>query len=451
MGAVFTALSAGLMANALSESNRSGRGVQQASTIAAAEAGVNDYIAKLTEDHAYFAHYVHIGESTRKGSTTTTTKAGLPWPAASGATWTYPNGRDAWRPLDNGFEFNLQITPPSAGSQAVKIVSTGRKTGSTTNLRSVEVFVRPASLTDFQMVSNADVSYGSTATTRGKLYAGIDAGGTKHNINHAGKAYGDLYAEGSVSGSPTYYNGAKAYGSSTIRSIIPNPINFNTFASSLVDLKAAAQATGGLYLDDSTKDAWRLTFNANGTITVASCKKATTTTTSHGNTTTIYYDIAESPAPTCTTTSTPNMPASGAIYVNQSVIVSGIVKGQVTVASNDDVIIGNGTSYVTPGVDVLGLIAKNDMTIAEYVDNDLTWSAATIAQTGYWRSYTGATSGSHGTMTFSGSTSTNLGGSMGMFDYRNYNYDSNLLYLQPPFFPYIADTYTVLSFRELTP
>ena len=54
-------------------------------------------------------------------------------------------------------------------------------------------------------------------------------------------------------------------------------------------------------------------------------------------------------------------------------------------------------------------------------------------------------------MTFNGSTSTNLGGSMGMFDYRNYNYDSNLLYLQPPFFPYIADTYTVLSFRELTP
>ena len=332
----------------------------------------------------------------------------------------------------------------------MKIVSTGRKTGATTNLRSVEVFVRPASLTDFQMVSNANVSYGSTATTRGKIYTGIDASGTKHSISHAGDAYGDLYAEGSISGSPTYHSPAKGYGSATIRSIIPNPINFNTFASSLVDLKAAAQASGGLYLDDSSKDGWRLTFNANGTITVASCKQATTTTSGHGKPTTTYYDIAELP-PTCTTTSTPAMPASGAIYVNQSVIVSGTVKGQVTVASNDDVIIGDATKYATPGVDVLGLIAKNDMTIAEYVPDVLTWSAATIAQTGYWRSYTGATNGSHTTMTFNGSTSTNLGGSMGMFDYRNYNYDSNLLYLQPPFFPYIADTYTVLSFRELTP
>ena len=125
MGAIFTALSAGLMANALAESNRSGRGVQEASTIAAAEAGVNDYIAKLTEDHAYFTHYVHPGEATRKGSTTATTKGGLAW--TGGATWTYPNGRDGWRALDNGFEFDLQITPPVAGSQAVKIVSTGRR------------------------------------------------------------------------------------------------------------------------------------------------------------------------------------------------------------------------------------------------------------------------------------------------------------------------------------
>ena len=124
----------------------------------------------------------------------------------------------------------------------------------------------------------------------------------KHNINHAGDAYGDLYAEGSISGSPTYQSPAKGYGSATIRSVIPNPINFNTFTSSLVDLKAAAQATGGLYLNDTTKDGWRLTFNSDGTVTVATCKKATT-----GTTTITYYDIADR-APTCTTTSTPAVP-----------------------------------------------------------------------------------------------------------------------------------------------
>jgi hypothetical protein len=151
----------------------------------------------------------------------------------------------------------------------------------------------------------------------------------------------------------------------------------------------------------------------------------------------------------CTTTSTVAVPANGAIYVNQSLVVMGRVKGRVTVASNVDVIIGGNISYVTPGVDVLGLVAKNEMIIAQWTPTILAWSAATIAQTGHWRSWN--TDGSHSTMTFTGSTATNLGGYMGMFDFRNYNYDVNLLYLQPPYFPVVEDSYTVLLSRELAP
>jgi hypothetical protein len=434
MGVVFTALSASLMANALAESSRSGRAVQRTSAMAAAEAGVQDYTAKLTEDHLYFSHYVHPGESTRKDASNVTAGAGQAW--TGGTTWSYPNGRDAWRSLDNGYQFNLQITPPSPGSQVVRIVSTGRRTGSSTDLRSVEVLVRAASVTDFQMVSNADISYGSTATTRGKIYAGIDQNNVKHNIAHSGTAYGDLYAEGSITQSPTYKNGAKGYTSATIRSVIPTPLNFNTFTSSLVDLKQAAQNGGGIYLDDSTKDGWRLTFNSAGTVTIASCKKSGT---SH----------LAAVLPTCTTTSTVTIPAIGAIYANQSVIAIGQVKGRVTVASNADIVIAGNISYVTPGVDVLGLVAKNEMIVAQWAPYDLTWTAATVAQTGQWRSW--SSDGSHGTMTFTGSTATNGGGYMGMFAYRNYNYDSNLLYLQPPYFPVIEDAYTTLFFRELAP
>ena len=435
MGAVFTALSAGLMANALAESGRSGRAVQGTTSLAAAEAGVEDYISKLTQDQSYFLHTVHPGEATRKDSASSlTAKAGQTW--TGGVAWTYPSGRDAWRTLDNGYQYNLQITPPSAGSGTVRIISTGRKAGSTTGLRTIEVLVRPASIVDFQMVSNADISYGSTATTRGKIYAGIDQSNVKHNIAHSGTAYGDLYAEGSITQSPSYQNGARGYNSSTIRSVIATPLNFNTFTTSLVDLKTAAQGAGGIYLNDTTKDGWRLTFNSTGTVTIASCKKSGT---SH----------LAAVTPTCTTTSTVAVPTIGAIYVNQSAIVMGQVKGRVTIASNADVVIGGNISYVTPGVDVLGLVAKNEMIVAQWTPYDLTWNAATIAQTGQWRSW--STDGSHGTMTFNGSTATNLGGYMGMFDYRNYNYDVNLLYLQPPYFPVIADNYTVLLSRELTP
>jgi hypothetical protein len=432
MGVVLTAVSAALMASTLAEATRSGAGVTEASAMAAAEAGVDNYISKLTEDHTYYDDYVHPAEATRKDANGVTAKAKAAWTGA--ITWTYPNGRDAWLAVGNGYEYDLQITPPTPGSQLVKISSTGRRTGTTTNTRTVEVLVRAASVADFQMVSNADVSYGSTATTRGKIYAGIDSSNVKHNIAHAGTAYGNLYAEGSITQSPTYKNGAKGYSSSTIRSVIPNAVNFNTFTSSLVDLKAAAQTTGGIYLDDATKDGWKLTFNSGGTVTIASCKK------------TNFRDIADT-APTCTTTQTVSMPAAGAIYVNQSLIVSGTVKGQVTVASNANVVIADNISYVKPGIDVLGLVAKNEMIVASYVPYNLTWTAATIAQTGQWRSY--GTSTDHGTMTFTGSTATDEGGYMSMFATRNYIYDDNLLYLQPPYFPLILDTYTVVSFREL--
>ena len=139
---------------------------------------------------------------------------------------------------------------------------------------------------------------------------------------------------------------------------------------------------------------------------------------------------------------------------------------------------------------------------------DLSWRAATIAQNGQWRSaistttntsssfslprstipvratsgfqpysvdvggkivnctgmtstsFTGCSGGSGSVsngatvtqsalMNFTGSTATDLGGFMNMFATRNYNYDTTLMYLQPPWFPVVESAYTVLVFREL--
>ena len=54
-------------------------------------------------------------------------------------------------------------------------------------------------------------------------------------------------------------------------------------------------------------------------------------------------------------------------------------------------------------------------------------------------------------MTFTGSSATNLGGSMSQFSSRQYNYDTSLSYLDPPWFPTIDTAYNVLLFRELPP
>jgi hypothetical protein len=430
---VLGVISITLIDMAQSESKRSRSAVVRDASYQAAEAGLNDYFAKLFADSLYYSHFVHPGESTRRGADGTLGAKGTTW--SGGLGWTYPNGKDGWRQLSNGYEYNLQITPPTSAKGSVHMVATGRPGASadTSDWRVIETLIRPASVADFQMLANADISYGSGASTYGKIYAGIDSNGVRHNVNHSGYAYADIYAEGSVTGSPRLRNGAQTYDRNTIRTVIKNPINFNDFITSLVDIQAASQA-GGVYLNDATAAGWRLTFQSNGTVSVQRCTR------------TGSADIAQT-APTCGASTSYAVPVNGAIYSPQSVVVSGQVNGRVTVGSNANVVIADNISYAQSGDDVLGLVAANDMLVAQYVPYDLNWRAGTIAQTGSWRSW--SNDGSHGTMTFTGSTATADGGSMSLFRTRVYQYDDTLYYLPPPWFPTVEDAYTTLLVREL--
>lgn len=417
-----------------SESGRSARAVWSSASFQAAEAGLDDYLAKLVDDRAYYLHTVHAGESTRRPPAGADVPAGSTWTYSN--SWTYPNGRDTWKQLPNGYEYNLQIVPPSAGSEEVQIFATGRKTGSTTDMRSVEARIRPSSIADFQMLANSDITYGSSASTYGKIYAGIDANGVKHNVTHYGVAHANVYAEGNVYGPPTLQDGAKTYGQSTIRTQIKNPINFQSFLASLVDIERAADLSSRSW-NDASVNAWRVTFLSDGTFNLQRCTR-------------VSSKHVAAVQPTCGTATNYTVPANGAMYFAQTVIVQGQVKGRVTVASNDELVVANDIGPVTPGTDVIGLIASNDMIIAEWAPTNLSWRAGTLAQNGQWRSWSG--SGSHnGTMTFTGSTATNKGGYMSMFTTRVYNYDDTLLYLPPPWFPSIDDAYTVDFFREIKP
>ena len=418
------------------ETQRSATASVRSTAYAAAEAGLNDYLTKLLADRAYYSHEVHPGEATRRGPTGTVGAAGQQW--AGGSTWTYPSGRDAWRPVGNGYEYDLQITPPSAGTPRIRVVAAGRPVGDANvgDWRVIEALVRQASVTDFQMLADADISYGSTATTYGKIYAGIDSSGVAHTVTHSGTAYGDIYAENLVKGSPTLRNGAKTYTKTTIRSVLESPVNFNDFLASLVDIQRASQG-GGVFLNNAAADAWKLTFAANGTFTAQTCVKASG-----------QPDVAAA-TPSCGAATSYAVPANGAIYVAQSAIVSGTVNGRVTVASNADVVIGGDISYVQSGDDVLGLVAANDVVVAQWAPSTLSWRAATIAQSGSWSSY--SNDGSHSSMTFTGSTATYLGGSMTMFRTRVYQYDATLAYLQPPWFPTLDGALTVQLQREVAP
>lgn len=422
--ALLILLAVTLLATVQGEASRSEQGLKRGTAFQAAEAGVDDFLAKLVDDPSYYSHYVHPGEATREEPGGAQAPAGSVW--GYDLAWTYPNGNDTWRPLTNGYEYSLRIAPPSAGSKVIQVIATGRKSGTTTGSRTVEALVRPSSLADFYRVVNGNVSWGSGATTNGKIYA-------NGNIDHDGIATANMYAEGSVTGSYTLQNGAEVYNSSTIRTVIKNPINFSDFLTSFVDIQRASQL-GGVYLNDPTKAGWKLVFQSGGTVSIQSCQQA-------GGS-----DVADV-APTCSGSTTLAVPSNGAIYSAQTAIVSGQVNGRVTVASNDDIVIAGDITYMSANDDVLGLAAQNDVVIARYVPYNLTWYASVLAQTGTWRTFT--SSGTHGTMTFRGSAATNLGGSMTMFQARDYGYRDELQFLPPPWFPTIEEAYTVVLFREL--
>ena len=427
--AVVTILGATLLTIVENDSTTASHGVWKEGAYQAAEGGIDDYVSKLVEDRLYYGHHTHPGESTRRTSGGTLVDADQTW--TSGLTWTYPNGKDNWRQLSNGYEYNLQVTPPSAGTNSVTIVATGRKIGSTTDQRVLEVLIRPSSLADFYRVVNGDVAWGSGATTNGKIYANGD-------IDHDGIATADIYAEGQITGSVSMQNGAKKYdvdSNPTIRTKIKQPINFASFLTSLVDIQRASQA-GGVYLNNTAPAAWKLTFLSNGTFQAQSCSQSGS-------------NNVAAVTPVCGSAVTYNVPSNGAIYSEKTVIVSGTVKGRVTVASYDNIVIANNISYVTLGQDVLGLVAKNDVIIAQYTPNTMSWMASVLAQSGTWKTW--SQDGSHNTMTFTGSSATNLGGSLTMFQTRIYGYAPELQYLSPPWFPNIGDAYTVTLFREVKP
>jgi Tfp pilus assembly protein PilX len=469
-----------------SESTRSGSAVSSNASFQAAEAGLDDYLAKLVDDKTYYMHHVHPAESTRhptsgadvdplaSGTTCNASKTGalgLDWTTGT-STWTYPNGKDNWCQLANGYEYNLQVTPPCAPPTCagtnlnIQIVSTGRKIcspayssssscapgTSTADWRAVQEWVHWSLLTDFQMITAGDYSVGDSATTNGKVYAG-------GNIVNDGTATANLYAEGNISGSTTMLNGAQKYDHNTIHDPafgnIKAPISFSNFTSSLDDIKTAA-ISGGRYFDTSFP-VWKFVFLSNGNFTAQGC------------TLTGGADPAGT-LPTCSgSVATYLVPTNGAIYVETKAMVSGSVNGRVTIATNDDAIVSGNISYVTAGDDVLGLIAKNDVLIAKWTatTTPLVWYAAVIAQNGLRSSFDHACSGYDPTAvppdtvpsgcvatswaTHHGSSASAQKPFMDMFANREYDYDSTLLYLPPPWFPVLDDAYTVALFREVNP
>ena len=100
----------------------------------AAEAGLDDYTSKLLDDNQFYLHDVAVGEST--GGAARRAAAGRRRdvvdarpPGPTGRPGPTPNGKDNWRSLTNGYEYNIQVTAPTSTNNCVDIIASRPEAG----------------------------------------------------------------------------------------------------------------------------------------------------------------------------------------------------------------------------------------------------------------------------------------------------------------------------------
>ena len=496
--ALVTIISLGLMTLAQGEDSHSRRDLAADDAYQAAEAGTDAYLSDLTESNIFWSAYMAKGEATRWDSSNnahpndcSTLVNGVPtctdkaW--SSGSTWTYKTSRASdvgWYTIPNtGYQYLIQVYPPNASLSGLaqvitRIDVTGRPAGSAdvSRWKTIETQLRPSSLSDFEAFTATNLSYASGATTTGPVFVGQDNSTPPvlGNLSHSGVADANLYAEGTVTvGGSTLQNGAKKYDSTTSPTALCkvnncSAVQFTSFASTFTTVAGAASAGGiSLASTDLTNpalsgqspayhvDAWKLVFQSNGTVQISSCKLYK----SGGGTT--YQDYDGSNPPVCGTATTYNVPSNGAIYSAVDVLVQGVVKGKVTVATAGNVVYTGNTTYNTTGVDVLGVEATGSVIVAQYAPgtgHNITLYSAQFSLNGSFEADPNWNGSPSGTMNFYGSTAvygSNCGQSdctiffSTFFSARNYNYDPNLLFVQPPFWPTLGNAFTILTQRPI--
>lgn len=373
-------------------------------------------------------------------------------------------------------QYSLDITPPSNGSSIVTIESTAWTDQYPKVKRKIIAKYGIPSLSTFSFLSNGSVWYGSGVTVNGKVHSnnGIRMDGTNTSLVTSAQ---DTYQCGTETGCfpPEDKPGVWGAGGDTGLWQFPVPIiDFDTISLDMASMRTAAQSVG-LYLPPSNKDGYHLIFFADGSVNVY---KVNTTSwiegysvpgqglgeLGKGGCRKVYQNISDE-----TLIGTYNLSSTPVIFAEDDLWVEGTVHGRTTVAagkfpiqSSTAVIwIKNSIKYTTyDGSDVLGLVAQDDIYFTRDVPDNFQVDAVMLAQRGKiirhgYFSWCGGTYGAvKNSLTINGSIISyfksywNFGTAPDSgFITRTINYDSNVLYSPPPYFP-TSGEYEIISWQE---
>ncbi|MCB2223579.1 MAG: hypothetical protein KQH83_05315 [Actinobacteria bacterium] len=469
--------------------------------VAGAEAMLERYAAKLTIDPVYYEQWVDEAELPRRCVTAgslhyySVVQPGNEWFDDCGE-WEYEDPGDYFaHPKLDGKDDNvsddivalLTVEPPTASSD-LRVTVVARNT-EFEHTRAISADIRPESISEFAFMTLEDQNFGAGAHTYGKVYSGDD-------INYAsgGYAHRDIYAEDGIGvdsgyGPPTLVDGARAFdgrpgGYPDIRTVFPEPIDFEDFWDDLSLIQSVACNSGGLCLSrsenpslglSSTPTAWLIEPQVAGSstnlrVSVAYTNNSTSCLTSEewwwlnsGNASWNY--LGTFPAP-----------GNGVVWVDGHTVIgmpgqTSTISGALTIyagrnGSAKNIVIASDIAYRSgsTGTDVLGLISSDWVIINPYAigsDREMNISAAMLEQGGtMWVARTCGYDGydvvgqgsSYPTLNTFGSQARRQTGNMSaQFAIRNYEFDARLERLRPPLYPLLGDSWTYGNWVEIQP
>ncbi len=478
--------------------------------LAAAQSGVDDYVARLNQNDSYYTS-VDCTNIAEQGPKTGTNTCG--WTTSTAAGWqnVVPNQTTQG-------QFHYDIDASTIASQGtVRVTSTGRMRNTS---RTIQVLVSRGGSTQFLYYTDfedADPSnqsaYGSTPGG-GNVVCGSTGPTTANYYWQGGRSLSSspcveiTFVTGDsldgavhfndtplVSGTPTFKKGFETADAGCKTAVAGNDYatcwrsssatpNFNGNVPSyapVLNLPDNSSAFAGYPGCDYTGDT-RIKFNSDGTMTVwdkgavgttvgTGCGTPATLASSGGQTVnvptdqTIYVANGSTQAKCTTGQVGDGIPLAGDVNTSLStfycgqgnVYVEGTLKGRVTLAAQNNVIVtgdlllSSTTAGAAPtGSDMLGLVASNSVVNYHPVNSSGTnltsisdrWIYASIQtlQHSFWvESYDQGTK--LGTLHVRGSIAqrwrgiVGTGGASGTGYLKDYSYDSRLTFASPPYFP----------------
>ena len=383
-------------------------------------------------------------------------------------------------------EYVIEVEVPALGTSMATVKSTGWTYKNPNLKRTVQVRFRRPSWSEFAVLANDMMRFGENTEVFGKVHSnfGIRFDGLAHNIISSSVAtYDDPdHSGGNEFGVHTHVKPPPQTGTDNAfqedeappslvqdrpdvfeagRQFPSKIINFNGLINDLNYLKAEAQNGQGVYYDNSkcnNKKNYGRHIVLNGTTMTVS------TVTNYNN---ANYSIKDEG---CVLNNVP-IPQNGIVFVENNIWLHGTVNGRRTtfVAANLEggtaasIYLGMDNLLYTKldGSDIIGILAQNDIEVIKDSLDNLTIDAALLSQSGrvgrnFYTPF-GCSSQScedhKGTITINGALASYLRYGFAYtngtgYSYRILNFDNNLLYFPPPFFPtgtnYIIDLWEEL-------